>query len=107
MTLIQLNHLIGEFNALVIYAIISIALEVTIWFVPSLIENAVAVAVIGVLLGPMYPIVVNHSTKIFPKWSLGGALGIIAGFGQAGSAFLPFITGVLAAKFGIGSLQPL
>ncbi|KAI0322850.1 MFS general substrate transporter [Amylostereum chailletii] len=105
--LIRLNSFIGESNALTVYAIISIVLEITVWAVPSLIENAVAVSMIGVLIGPMYPIVVNHATKIFPKWILGGALGIISGFGQTGSAFLPFITGVLAAKFGIGSLQPL
>ena len=30
-----------------------------------------------------------------------------AGFGQAGSALLPFMTGALANKFGINSLQPL
>ena len=35
------------------------------------------------------------------------AIGWIAGFGQAGSAFLPFLTGALASKSGIKSLQPL
>ena len=30
-----------------------------------------------------------------------------AGFGQAGSALLPFVTGALANKFGIITLQPL
>jgi len=29
------------------------------------------------------------------------------GFGQAGSAILPFVTGFLGGKFGIASLQPL
>jgi fucose permease len=122
--LLWLNKRIGEARALVIYAILCIMyachfiiatrldayvhrLEVTIWVVPSLIENAVAVAVIGVLLGPMYPIIVNHSSKILPRWLLSGALGLITGFGQTGSALLPFVTGLIASKFGIGSLQPL
>lgn len=82
-------------------------LEITVWVVPSLIENAVAVSCIGLVLGPMYPILMNHSTSILPKWLLTGCLGYIAGLGQAGSAVLPFITGLLASKFGIGSLQPL
>ena len=82
-------------------------LEVTVWVVPSLVENAVAVAVIGLLLGPMYPILLNHGTKILPRWLLTGCMGYIAGVGQAGSAVLPFLTGVLASKFGITSLQPL
>ena len=84
-----------------------VSLEVTVWVVPSLIENAVAVALVGMLLGPMYPILMNHTTKILPRWLLTGAMGYIAGVGQAGSAVLPFLTGILASKFGISSLQPL
>lgn len=82
-------------------------LEATVWAVPSLIENAVAVSLIGVLLGPMYPILVNYAKDVLPRWLLTGALGWIVGIGQAGSAALPFITGLLAAKYGIASLQPL
>ena len=82
-------------------------LEVTVWVVPSLFENAIAVSVIGLLLGPMYPILMNHSRSILPKWLFTGCAGWIGGVGQAGSAVLPFITGLLASKFGIGSLQPL
>ena len=79
----------------------------TVWVVPSLIENAVAVAFVGLLLGPMYPILMNHTSKILPRWLLTGSIGYIAGVGQAGSAVLPFITGILASRFGISSLQPL
>lgn len=79
----------------------------TVWVVPSLIENAVAVACVGLLLGPMYPIQVNLSKNIIPKRLFTGSVGWIAGVGQAGSAVLPFVTGVLASKFGITSLQPL
>ena len=79
----------------------------TVWVVPSLIENAVAVAFVGLLLGPMFPILMNHSTTVLPQWLMTGCAGYIAGAGQAGSAVLPFITGLLAQKFGIASLQPL
>ena len=83
------------------------SLEVTVWKIPSLIENAVAVAIIGLLLGPMYPIMVSQTRKALPPWLLAGGLGWIGGIGQSGSAVLPFITGVLSSRFGIGSLQPL
>ena len=79
----------------------------TVWVVPSLIENAVAVAFVGLLLGPMYPILMNHTSKILPRWLLTGSIGYIAGVGQAGSAVFPFMTGALASKAGIHSLQPL
>ncbi|KDQ58458.1 hypothetical protein JAAARDRAFT_128981 [Jaapia argillacea MUCL 33604] len=107
LSLLWINRKVGERRVLFIYALIAIGLEITIWAVPSLIENAVAVAIIGVLLGPMYPILVSHASRILPKWLITGAVGWIAGVGQAGSAVLPFTTGVLASKFGIGSLQPL
>jgi fucose permease len=101
-----------------------IALQVTVWVVPSLIENAVAVAFIGLLLGnstffgnetyllngptgPMYPILISHIAQVLPRWLLTGAVSWVAGIGTTGSAALPFLTGVLSEKFGIRSLQPL
>ena len=78
-----------------------------IWLVPSLIGGAVAVSFVGMFLGPMYPLVMNHARHVLLPWLLTGCIGWIAGFGQAGSAFLPFVTGALASKVGIKVLQPL
>jgi len=105
--LMWLNRKIGERLAVILYALVAIGLEVTVWVVPSLIENAVAVALVGLVFGPMYPILMNYTTTILPKWILTGSVGYIAGIGQAGSALLPLLSGLLASKFGIGSLQPL
>ncbi|KAI0764570.1 MFS general substrate transporter [Trametes elegans] len=104
--LMWLNKKIGERLALFLYALLAIFTEVTVWVVPSLIENAVAVSFVGLLLGPMYPILMNHSTTILPRWLLTACMGYIAAVGLAGSALLPFLTGLLASKFGIASLQP-
>ena len=62
---------------------------------------------VGMMLGPIYPVVVVHSGKILPLWLLTACIGWIGGLGQAGSAFIPYITGVLASREGIKSLQPL
>ena len=59
------------------------------------------------LLGPLYPIVISHAGRILPHWLLTGSVGWIAGFAQAGSAFVPLITGAIASKEGIEALQPL
>jgi fucose permease len=85
----------------------SFSLLLVVWLVPSLIGGAVAVSFIGALLGPFYPIAMNHAGRILPQWLLTGSIGWIAGFGQAGSAALPFITGTMASRVGIQSLQPL
>jgi len=60
-----------------------------------------------VVLGPIYPIIMNHAARILPPWLLTGCIGWIAGLGQAGSALLPFLTGAIASRTGISSLQPL
>ncbi|KAF9475148.1 MFS general substrate transporter [Pholiota conissans] len=105
--LLWVNKKVGERLVLFIYATLAIALDLTIWFVPSLIGNAVAISIIGVLLGPMYPIAMNQTGRILPRWILTSSIGWIAGFGQAGSAVLPFMTGAIAEKHGIKTLQPL
>ncbi|KAI0716680.1 MFS general substrate transporter [Earliella scabrosa] len=105
--LLWVNHKLGERRALFLYGVLAIGLELVVWLVPSLIGGAVAVSLVGVLLGPMYPMVMNHAGRVLPTRLLTGSIGWIAGFGQAGSAFLPFLTGALASKTGIKSLQPL
>jgi fucose permease len=83
------------------------SLDLIVWLVPSLIGGAVAISIVGVLLGPMYPIAMNHAGRTLPQWLLTASIGWIAGFGQAGSAVLPFITGAVASKAGIASLHPM
>lgn len=82
-------------------------LDFVIWFVPSLIGDAIAVSIIGLLLGPMFPIAMNQSARILPPWILTGSIGWIAGFGQAGSALFPFIAGAVAQNHGIKTLHPM
>ncbi|KZT71857.1 hypothetical protein DAEQUDRAFT_75635 [Daedalea quercina L-15889] len=98
---------IGERYVVFLYLSLAIGLELIIWLVPSLVGGAVAISFVGLFLGPIYPIVMNHSGQILPPWLLTGCIGWIAGIGQAGSAFLPFLTGLLANREGIRSLQPL
>ncbi|KAF8556039.1 MFS general substrate transporter [Imleria badia] len=105
--LLWLNQKVGERRVLFVYAVLAIGLELVVWLVPSLIGGAVSVSIIGVLLGPMYPITMNHAGRVLPAWLLTGSIGWIAGFGQAGSALLPFMTGAIASKTGISALQPL
>ncbi|KAF5327217.1 hypothetical protein D9619_005088 [Psilocybe cf. subviscida] len=105
--LLWVNKKVGERRIIFVYSALAIALELTIWLTPSLIENAVAVCIVGVVLGPMYPIAMGQAMRVLPRWMLTGSIGWIAGVGQAGSALLPFLTGTLAQKQGIRSLQPL
>ncbi|KAK0480368.1 MFS general substrate transporter [Armillaria novae-zelandiae] len=105
--LIWFSKKVGEHRVIFVYALLAIALEITVWFVPSIIENGVAISFVGLLLGPMFPILVGHAARILPAWLLTESVGWIAATGMSGSAALPFITGLLASRYGIRSLQPL
>ena len=83
------------------------SLQLLTWFVPSVVGDAIAVSLIGLLLGPMYPLAMAHSGKIIPEWLVTASISFMAGIGQSGSAILPFVTGAIAGKWGIESLQPL
>ncbi|KAF9528690.1 major facilitator superfamily domain-containing protein [Crepidotus variabilis] len=106
-SLMWLNKLVGEHRIVFVYSFVAIGLQITIWLVPSIIENAIAMSLVGLVLGPIFPLLAQHMTRILPKWLFTGAVGLVAGIGVAGSAALPFITGLLASKYGIVSLQPL
>ncbi|KAG2358309.1 major facilitator superfamily domain-containing protein [Suillus spraguei] len=105
--LLWVNKKVGERRVLFIYSILAIGLELVVWLVPSLIGGGVAIFIVGVILGPMYPIAMNHAVRILPEWLVTGSAGWMAGFGQAGSALFPFLTGAIASKTGIKNLQPL
>ena len=62
---------------------------------------------IGILLGPMFPIALNHAAHVLPRHLVNGTIGWLSACGTGGSALLPFVTGAMAAKLGIESLQPL
>ncbi|TFL07868.1 MFS general substrate transporter [Pterulicium gracile] len=105
--LLWVNKKVGERRVVYLYTLLAIGFEIMVWFLPSLVGGAVAVSIVGFLLGPLYPIAMNHAARILPRWLLTASIGWIAGIGQAGSALLPFITGAFASRFGIVSLQPL
>ncbi|KAK7463071.1 hypothetical protein VKT23_007657 [Stygiomarasmius scandens] len=104
--LILVNKWVGEYLVVYFYMLLAIACEITIWVVPSIIENAIAVSIIGLLIGPIFPIIVGQAVRVLPPKLFTGAVGWITGVGVAGSAILPFITGLLATQYGIRSLQP-
>ncbi|KZS91216.1 MFS general substrate transporter [Sistotremastrum niveocremeum HHB9708] len=104
---VWVNKKVGEMRVILAYTVIAIGLQITVWRIPSLFQNAIAVSFVGLFLGPMFPIAVGSAGKILPPSIFSIALGWIFGLGQSGSAFFPFITGILATKFGISVLQPV
>ncbi|KDE07771.1 hypothetical protein MVLG_02041 [Microbotryum lychnidis-dioicae p1A1 Lamole] len=101
------NIWFGEKRVIWLYLFIATGLEFAIWFSRDFIGNAVTVALVGFLLGPIYPITMSICTKVLPRSLHASGIGFIAAAGQAGSAIFPFLTGALAQKFSPSVLQPV
>ncbi|KAF5981413.1 tetracycline resistance protein [Fusarium bulbicola] len=98
---------LGEFWAMFLYIGVTIALELVFWLVPNLVVSAVAAALIGVAMGPMYPVAVVLMTKVMPRSLHVGTIGFAASFGGSGGAILPFAVGAIAQAKGVQTLQPI
>ena len=61
----------------------TLGLELVVWLVPSLVGGGVTVAFVGFLLGPIFPIVMNHAGGVLPPELIVGAVGWMASFSSA------------------------
>lgn len=57
----------GEKRMLVLYSVLSVALQVVFWQVKNIIADAVAVSFLGFLLGPFFATAVSVGSQLIPK----------------------------------------
>ncbi|KAG8767714.1 hypothetical protein FRC12_006082 [Ceratobasidium sp. 428] len=70
LALIWVNQKVGERRVVYLYSALIIVLEFVIWFTPSLIANAVAVSVVGLLLGYVAVLSYPHA----PEWKYASSM---------------------------------
>jgi fucose permease len=97
----------GERWAITTYLLCSAVLELLFWLIPQFYVSAVAVALLGFFLAPLFPAAVTAAMKILPKHLHVAAIGFAAAFGSAGACILPFAVGAIAQKRGVEVLQPI
>ncbi|KAG9194467.1 hypothetical protein G6011_04502 [Alternaria panax] len=93
---------IGEKSFVVGLTLGTIGLQLLAWLTPNLIGNAVAVCLLGLLLGPVYPCAQTVFSRSMPRH-----IRFIGGAGSSGGAVAPFTTGVLAQASGTWVLHPV
>ncbi|KAH6647919.1 major facilitator superfamily domain-containing protein [Truncatella angustata] len=81
--------------------------ELLVWLVPNVVGDAVAVAIVGLLLGPIYPAAAVVFTRNLSKKEQASGLAVISAFGSSGGAIAPFTTGILAQVVGTFVLHPI
>ncbi|RAL00903.1 putative MFS efflux transporter [Aspergillus ibericus CBS 121593] len=100
-------HLVGEKLAVTLLVLGSVAFQLMTWLIPNIIGDAVAVAVVGLLLGPVYPCATAVFSKLLPRSMQMSSLSIISAMGSSGGAVSPFFTGLLAQSVGTYVLHPI
>jgi len=100
-------HRVGEKRFVYAVVVGAAVFELLVWLVPNIIGNAVAVAIVGLLLGPVYPCAAAVFLRSLSRSEQVSGLGVISAFGSSGGAAAPFTTGLLAQAVGTFVLHPI
>lgn len=100
-------HRLGEKRAVVLLICGATAFQLLVWLVPNVVGEAVAVSIVGLLLGPVYPCATAVFAKLIPKRLQMSSLAAVSALGSSGGAVAPFFTGLLAQEVGTWVLHPI
>ena len=100
-------HKFGEKKSVVVLIAGSCVFQLLVWLVPNVIGDAVAVSIVGLLLGPVYPCATSVFSVLLPRSIQISSIGFISAMGSSGGAVAPFFTGLLAQKFSTVVLHPI
>lgn len=95
--LTHIAHRVGEKRFVFALTVGTIGFQLLAWFVPNIIGDAVSVAIVGLLLGPVYPCAATVFTRLLPANIQIFAIGFISSAGSSGGAVVPFITGLVSS----------
>ncbi len=97
----------GERLCVAVYLLCSLVCQLVFWLVPQFVVSAVAVALLGFFLGPMFPGGVMMAAKLLPKHLHASSIGFAMALGGTGGTVFPFAIGAIAASKGVQVLQPI
>ncbi|KAF9773146.1 hypothetical protein IL306_009052 [Fusarium sp. DS 682] len=98
---------IGEKTLVYGLIIGALAFQLLVWLVPNIVGNTIAVSVVGLLLGPIYPCASAVFLRGMSRREALTGIGTINACDSAGGATAPFVTGLLAQAFGTFVLHPI
>lgn len=96
-----------ERSIVTVYFAFAIVLQLLFWLVPSITASAVAVALLGMFLGPIFPSGIIMATKLLPPHLHVSSVGFSTALGGTGGAVVPFAVGAIAQAKGVQVLQPI
>ncbi|GLI72623.1 hypothetical protein PoHVEF18_000803 [Penicillium ochrochloron] len=98
---------LGHKTAVLIMVAGAVAFQLLTWLIPNVVGDAVTVAILGLLLGPVYTSATAVFTQLLPRNMHIPSLSFISALGSSGGAVSPFFTGLLAQNVGTMVLHPI
>ena len=98
---------IGEKTTVVGLIALAAVFQSLVWAVPNIISNAVAESLVGLFLGPVYPVATAVFSKLMPRAILVSSLSLITSMGSSGGALVPLVTGLMAQALSTVVLHPI
>lgn len=102
-----LAHKLGEKRFVYGIVVGAAVFELLVWLVPNVVGDAVAVAIVGLLLGPVWPCAGSVFMRGMSRSQQVRGFSVISAFGSSGGAAAPFVTGLLAQVVGTFVLNPI
>ncbi|MCJ1232336.1 hypothetical protein MMC14_000288 [Varicellaria rhodocarpa] len=100
-------HKLGEKRAIFILLPLVAAFQLLVWLLPNVVAESVAVAVVGLLLGPVYPCATVVFCRLLGRALQTSGLSFVSAMGSSGGALAPFVTGMVAQRYGTWVLHPV
>ncbi|QIW99102.1 hypothetical protein AMS68_004620 [Peltaster fructicola] len=105
--LTHVAHRVGEKTFVFGLGIASIVFQTIAWLVPSIIGDAVAISILGLVLGPIYPCAQTVFSRLLPRKLQVVGVSFISSAGSSGGAVVPLMTGLIAQAVGTYALHPI
>lgn len=102
-----LSRLFTARRAILVLMILIMLLDFCVWFIPNTIAAGVCVSIIGLFIGPIYPLMVSLITKILPRRIKFCSLTLGTAFGSSGGSLVPFSVGMGSEYTGTYILHPI
>ncbi|KAI1503700.1 major facilitator superfamily domain-containing protein [Biscogniauxia marginata] len=97
----------GEKRFVYLVVVGATVFELLVWLVPNIVGEAVSLAVVGLLLGPVFPCAAALFTRSLSRQEQVSGLSLISAVGSSGGAIAPFTTGALAQAVGTFVMHPI
>jgi len=97
----------GVRRSIMVLSIFITMFDLFAWLVPNTIASAIFVSLIGLCIGPIYPMMVSLLTRILPRKIRFCALVLGTAFGSSGGSAVPFAVGMVSEFVGTYVLHPI